>query len=78
MIYTVTSAAKAIGCDKSQTSRHARRLGLGTQIGRSIVLTAAEVARLKRVIAANRPGNPNFVKGNHFGQPPQKRKGKKR
>lgn len=74
--FTLSEAAAQIGCDKSQTSRHARRLGLGLRIGSAIAVTAGELEILRKTIAANRPGNPNLNSRNDLGQ--FKKSGQKR
>ena len=67
-LYSITTAAESLGVDKSTVSRHVARLGLGTRVGAAIVLSAGELTRLKKALAAARPGNPNFVAGNQFGR----------
>lgn len=49
-IYTVTKAAEKIGCHKSTASRQVKRLGIGFQVGRDVLLTEAEVKKLAKVI----------------------------
>lgn len=69
--YNTVTAAAEIGCNKATISRRCKDLGLGTRLGSNLVLTAGDIAKLKKVIPA-KPGNPNFVAGNYFGKPPKK------
>jgi hypothetical protein len=48
--YTMTEAAAEIGCDKATVSRRARELGIGQRFGPVVLLTAAEVRRLAKII----------------------------
>jgi hypothetical protein len=73
-LYSITDAAQEIGVHKSTISRACAKHGFGTRIGAAgVALTEAEVKRL-RTLCPGKPGNPNFVPGNYFGQPPKRRK----
>jgi len=63
---TLADAARRIGCHRSVCTKWADRLGLGTRIGATRVITEAELRQLAGQIAVNRPGNPNMKKGNYF------------
>ena len=49
-LYTLTQAAERIGCHRSQTSRRAAELGIGTKIGHTTLVTEAEIKKLASVI----------------------------
>ena len=49
-LFTLTQAAKKIGCNKSTTSRQAKALGLGIKPGHDVLLTEAEVKKLAKAI----------------------------
>lgn len=78
MLYTTTEAAAKIGSHYATVWRLCQRHGIGSRVGRTTVLTQADVDRLAKLVRP--PGNPNFVAGNRFGMPPKKtsRKPKKK
>ena len=61
-IYSTTTAAAALGCHRETVRRIADRLGLGSRIRGGIVLTAADLSRIRPEIKPI--GNPNMVPGN--------------
>lgn len=73
-LFSITTAAAALAVDKSTISRHAARLGLGQRVGAAVVLSTGDLGKLRKALAAARPGNPNFVPGNRFGRPNRRRK----
>lgn len=64
-LYTLAEAAEMIGCHRSQTSRWARRLGVGTPFAGRIIVTPAEIERLREAMATTPKGRPRKK------QPPQ-------
>lgn len=64
--YTLTEAAAKLGCHKSQTSRHARKLGLGKRLGTAIVLTPRELSQLKKSLAEAESNRRKSLIGNDF------------
>jgi hypothetical protein len=69
-----TVAAKILGCTPRSVVRAAQRAGVGTTLPRpgGLVLTPTELESVRAELRA--PGNPQFVPGNRFGQPPKKRR----
>jgi hypothetical protein len=47
---TLRQAAEEIGCHHATVFRHVRAMELGYQIGQQILLTPAEVKKLRKVI----------------------------
>jgi hypothetical protein len=68
-------AAELLGVTPSTASRAAVAAGIGRKIGSVRLLEKADFQALSKKIRG-KPGNPNFVTGNHFGKPP-KQSGKK-
>ena len=67
-LYSISTAADALGVNKSTISRHVGRLGIGQRLGATIVLSPSDLAKLRRSLKEAAPGNPNFVPGNRFGR----------
>lgn len=57
-LYTLSDAAEEIGCHPSQTSRWAKRLGVGTPFAGRIIVTPAEIERLREAMATTPKGRP--------------------
>jgi hypothetical protein len=74
--YTAAQAAKELSVAPPTIGRLCVRHGIGRKHGNAWLLTASEVQKLRPLIKP--PGNPNFVAGNHFGQPPKKSRKKPR
>ena len=62
--------ATRIGVSKATVNRMAHRHEVGGWIDGRRVFTEAEIRILSRNILGI--GNPNFIPGNYFGQPPKK------
>ena len=60
MLYSPTTAAGVIGCHRDTVRRIASKLGLGQDLPTGLVLTAAEVKRIRKALKP--VGNPNFGK----------------
>lgn len=65
---TARQLASQIGCSIRTVQRIGTRYGIGTQLDSGVrVYSQADVARVKAHVHES-AGNPNFVKGNYFGQ----------
>lgn len=73
-LYSTVTAAEALGVNKSTVSRTIAKIGVGQRLGANVVLTRADLTKLRKAIDSAKPGNPNFVPGNRFGKPPKKAK----
>lgn len=73
-LITTSQAAEQIGCVKSTVTRACGKHKIGTRPGREILLTPADVRRLRKLIQEG-PGNPNATEGNRFfgGKEPERK-----
>lgn len=55
-LYSTVTAARELSVHKATISRHAKRLRLGQRVGRAMMFSAAELAKLRRAVADSRPG----------------------
>lgn len=61
--YTATEAAAALGCHKSTISRACAEHGIGKRHGTTLLLTAGDLNRLRRLIK-HAGGRGKFAVGN--------------
>jgi len=61
MIYTLSDAARKIGCHKTTVIREAAEQGMGTRLGPVKYITEDDLALLKVILPRAR-GNPNYCK----------------
>jgi hypothetical protein len=64
-LLSAAEVAELLGKDPSNIRRVAKRIGIGRQIGRAWIFTAAEVEKI-RAAYRDGPGSPAFVEGNQL------------
>lgn len=78
-IYTTTTAAEVLGCHRETVRRIVQRLDIGSRVRGGIVLTDADLEKIRPEIKT--VGNPNMVSGNDLwkgGKKPKKKSRKRR
>lgn len=68
---TAGDVAEHYGCARRTVLRARERAGVGEKVGTQWIFSARDLHALGRHIYG-RPGNPAFVAGNYYGQPPPK------
>lgn len=58
-IYSASTAAEELGCSTSTVTRWAKRLGVGTKLGRVLILNSREIKAIAKQ-KHSEPGNPTF------------------
>lgn len=60
---SAAEVAEQLGCSKSTITRRAKKHSIGIKAGKYLGFTAADVAKLRRLVQAG-PGSPAFTAGN--------------
>lgn len=58
-VITTTEAARLLDCSRRTVQRWCVRESIGQRLGRDVLLTKADVARLAKLVKPG-PGNPDF------------------